>query len=76
MISSKLLLNTAIWFTTELFLNLVGLDTIADFSEFVFSHKQITLINQPSELTIVIPLSCPWIFGYLPSEFQFQAVSR
>ncbi|AFZ36462.1 hypothetical protein Sta7437_2943 [Stanieria cyanosphaera PCC 7437] len=28
-----------IWLTAEIFLNLIGLDDLADYSEFIFEHK-------------------------------------
>jgi hypothetical protein len=34
----KLLLTTTIWFVTEIILNLLGLDNLADYSEFVFGR--------------------------------------
>lgn len=34
----KLLLTTTIWLATEIILNLLGLDNLADYSEFVFGR--------------------------------------
>jgi hypothetical protein len=34
----KLLLTTTIWLVTEIILNLLGLDNLADYSEFVFGR--------------------------------------
>ncbi len=37
----KLFVETSAWATTEVMLNLVGLDNLADYSEFVFQTKAI-----------------------------------
>jgi hypothetical protein len=39
----KLLFNFAFWLITELLLNLVGLDDLANYSEFIFSGGNIKL---------------------------------
>ena len=41
----KLILRVGVWLTLELFFDRVGLDTIADYSEFVFEKNLITLIS-------------------------------
>ncbi len=38
----KLLTKTAVWVSVEVALNVVGLDTIADYSEFLFQHPTVT----------------------------------
>ena len=38
----KLLQKTLIWLATEIILNSLGVDTLADYSEFVFTSKPIT----------------------------------
>lgn len=48
----KLLIKTAIWLTAEIWLNLLGIDDLADYSEFVFERD---LVNQ-EKLTILIGL--------------------
>ncbi len=35
----KLFVQTSAWVTTEVLLNVVGLDNLADYSEFVFQSK-------------------------------------
>ncbi len=37
----KLLTNSLVWITAEILLNCLGLDTIADYSEFVFDRNVI-----------------------------------
>ncbi len=41
----KLLLRGSIWLTLEITLNLVGIDDIADYSEFIFERNQITILG-------------------------------
>ncbi len=38
----KLLTNTLIWLAAEIILNSIGIDTLADYSEFVFAQHPIT----------------------------------
>ncbi|MEL6461930.1 MAG: hypothetical protein AAFX46_13395 [Cyanobacteria bacterium J06636_27] len=35
----KLLIKTSCWLATEIFLNLIGIDDLADYSEFVFENR-------------------------------------
>ena len=35
----KLLLKTSFWIATEILLNLIGIDDLADYSEFVFENR-------------------------------------
>ena len=37
----KLLLKLTIWLVVEIVLNLMGLDDMADYSEFLFTHSHI-----------------------------------
>ncbi len=41
----KLLQKTLIWLAAEIILNSLGVDTLADYSEFVFTTKPITQIR-------------------------------
>ena len=38
----KLFTHTFIWLVAEIILNSIGIDTLADYSEFVFAQKAIT----------------------------------
>lgn len=38
----KLLAKTAVWASAEIVLNVVGLDTVADYTEFLNQHQVIT----------------------------------
>ncbi|NJR61424.1 MAG: hypothetical protein HC769_22880 [Cyanobacteria bacterium CRU_2_1] len=37
---NKLIARVAIWMMAEVMLNLIGLDTLADYSEFFFEHQE------------------------------------
>ena len=39
----KLLINSVIWITAEIVLNCIGLDTLADYSEFVLEKNVVKL---------------------------------
>ena len=41
----KLLLKGSVWLMLEIVLNCVGIDDIADYSEYVFERNQNTLIG-------------------------------
>lgn len=38
----KLLLTTTLWLVTEIWFNCLGIDNLADYSEFVFAKQKIT----------------------------------
>lgn len=38
----KLLVKTSFWLATEIILNLIGIDDLADYSEFVFENQNFT----------------------------------
>jgi hypothetical protein len=50
----KVLLKTTIWLAAEIMLNLLGLDNIADYSEFVYG-QEVVLLNSLHQPTIVLP---------------------
>ncbi len=41
----KLLLKTFVWLITELLLNLIGIDDLADYSEFLFENRTSSLAS-------------------------------
>ena len=41
----KLLFKTSFWLATEIILNLVGIDDLADYSEFVYENKNFGCIS-------------------------------
>lgn len=50
----KTLLQISFWLIIEILLNLLGLDNLADYSEFVFEQKTIALSSCVSEVTLEI----------------------
>jgi hypothetical protein len=48
----KVLIEISVWIVAEILLNLLGLDNLADYSEFIFKYE-ITTINHLLEPTIV-----------------------
>lgn len=46
--------RTATWLIAEVILNLVGLDNLADYSEFVFEHTLNTTVNYPAIVTTLV----------------------
>jgi hypothetical protein len=53
-LSKKGLSKILIWVTAEIILNLIGLDDLADYSEFIFEHKlqvaQIIIVPTPPKM--------------------------
>lgn len=41
----KFLTNALIWLAAEIILNSMGIDTLADYSEFVFAHHPISQLR-------------------------------
>lgn len=46
-----LIVKTTFWLATEIILNLVGLDNLADYSEFVFDRDCVTAVQSSSIVT-------------------------
>ncbi|MDJ0702970.1 MAG: hypothetical protein QNJ46_06775 [Leptolyngbyaceae cyanobacterium MO_188.B28] len=42
----ELLLKTSIWITAEIMLSLIGLDNLADYSEFIFQNRVMPHIGE------------------------------
>ena len=55
------------WLITEITLNLLGLDNLADYSEFIFEQQAISIRSHANEVNITIPPSCHWMFGLHPA---------
>ena len=45
---SQLLLKVTVWLSTEIFLTVIGLDNLADYSEFVFQDRVLVQITTTS----------------------------
>ena len=50
----ELLLKLTIWLAVEIVLNLMGLDDMADYSEFVFSHRKPATVSLDTYVTRII----------------------
>jgi preprotein translocase subunit SecG len=50
----KVLVKTTIWLAAEIMLNLLGLDNIADYSEFIYGQEAM-LLNSLHQPAIVVP---------------------
>ena len=50
----KTLIQISFWLIIEILLNLLGLDNLADYSEFVFDQKTITVSRCISEVELAI----------------------
>lgn len=61
--------KTGIWLTAEIWLNLMGLDNYADYSEFIFA-QDLYYLNIKNSITVKIneylPQFCPKIDGFCP----------
>lgn len=51
-------LKAAFWLLTEIILNLVGLDNLADYSEFLFEQEVTIALHQP-QIAVVVPYYYP-----------------
>jgi hypothetical protein len=51
----KVLVKTVLWVVTEVMLNLLNLDTLADYSEFLFETEGTLLTTYHPNVTLVIP---------------------
>ena len=49
----KLLVKTTVWIAAEIILNLLGLDNLADYSEFIY-EQEIPILSQYSQPTTLI----------------------
>ena len=52
----KILVKITFWLIVEIILNLLGLDNLADYSEFVFEGKALSLKSYICEVTTSSPL--------------------
>lgn len=60
--------KTGIWLAAEIWLNIIGLDNIADYSEFIFAQD--LALNKKNQRTVKIieypPQFCPQIDDFCP----------
>ena len=50
----KLLVKTTVWIAAEIILNLLGLDNLADYSEFIYEQEIAVLSHSPQPTTLII----------------------
>lgn len=50
----RIWLKAAFWLLTEIILNLIGLDNLADYSEFIFEQEVTIALRQP-QMAVVVP---------------------
>jgi hypothetical protein len=64
----KTIYKTGIWLAAEIWLNLIGLDNIADYSEFIFAHD--LELSKKNRRTVKVveypPQFCPQIDDFCP----------
>lgn len=53
----KVLVKTAIWLAVELVLNLLGLDSLADYSEFITNKQEVAALSELAQQPTVMILS-------------------
>ena len=54
----KICLKVATWLVAEIVLNLIGMDDLADYSEYLFDFE-VSLGNQHPHATLMIPVNTP-----------------
>ena len=64
----KIWVKTTIWLLTEIILNLLGLDNLADYSEFLF-EKEVAIEKHPPQMAVVVPPHRPQFNYNLPARF-------
>lgn len=60
--------KATIWLVTEIMLNLLGLDNLADYSEFIF-EQEIAIATHPPQTIVVSVLHRPQFYQNLPYHF-------
>ncbi len=50
----KLFVKTTVWLAAEIILNLIGLDNLADYSEFIYEQDVMILSQYPQPTTLII----------------------
>jgi hypothetical protein len=62
--------KVTIWLVTEIFLNLLGLDNLADYSEFIFEQEMAIATHQPQMIALAPPHD-PKVDYNPPYHFSF-----
>ncbi|HAA28650.1 MAG TPA: hypothetical protein DCE56_14390 [Cyanobacteria bacterium UBA8553] len=64
----KIWIKATFWLVIEIILNLLGLDNLADYSEFIF-EKEIAFATRPPQMTFVVPSCLPQFSYHLPFRY-------
>ncbi len=51
----KLLVKTTVWLAAEIILNLLGLDNLADYSEFIYEQEVMVFTQATHPNTLIMP---------------------
>ncbi len=65
----KVWVKAAIWLVIEIILNLLGLDNLADYSEFIF-EQEITIARSQPQMTVVVPFRRSQFNYHLPCRYK------
>ena len=67
----KVLVKSTVWLAAEIILNLLGVDTLADYSEFLYEQEVASLsyLHKPT-ITVNLTFSnSSGVFSYSPSSY-------
>lgn len=65
---TKVCVKVTFWLVTEIILNLLGVDNLADYSEFIFEKEVAIAIHSP-QMTLIVPFCNPRFDYTLPAHF-------
>ncbi len=71
--------KTGVWLAAEIWLNLIGLDNIADYSEYIFAYDLDLYLNFKHQRTVKIidypPQFCPQINDFCPLSITVTKIT-
>ncbi len=67
----KIWIKATFWLVIEITLNLLGLDNLADYSEFIF-EKEIAIATHQPQITVMVPSSRPQLTHRLPVRYTMS----
>ncbi len=68
----KIWVKATMWVITEIALNLLGLDNLADYSEFIYEQES-AITTYQHQMTVVTLLHRPQLYQTLPYRFVINA---
>jgi hypothetical protein len=68
----KIWVKATMWVITEIALNLLGLDNLADYSEFIYEQES-AIATYQNQMTVVTLLHRPQFYQTLPYRFVINA---